>query len=73
MQYFILLLFSMSFSMGIYLILAHLLKIPTFRARRAVLSMGRQKKRKAGSSDACHHGAGCEAVAICSCWMLIKA
>lgn len=52
MQYFILLLFSMSFSMGIYLILAHLLKIPTFRARRAVLSMGRQKKRKAGSSDA---------------------
>lgn len=51
MHYFILLLFALSFSMGIYLILAHSLKIPTFRARRAVLSVGRQKK-KAKNSDA---------------------
>lgn len=51
MHYYILLLFALSFSMGIYLILAHLLKIPTFRARRAVLSVGRQKK-KAKNSDA---------------------
>lgn len=51
MHYFILLLFALSFFMGIYLILAHLLKIPTFRARRAVLSVGRQKK-KAKNSDA---------------------
>lgn len=35
----------------IYLILAHLLKISTFRARRAILSVGRQKK-KAKNSDA---------------------
>ena len=51
MHYFILLLFALSFSMGNYLILAHLLKIPTFRARRAILSVGRQKK-KAKNSDA---------------------
>ena len=51
MHYYILLLFALSFSMGIYLILAHLLKISTFRARRAILSVGRQKK-KAKNSDA---------------------
>ncbi len=50
MHYYILLLFALSFSMGIYLILAHLLKISTFRARRAILSVGRQKK-KAKNSD----------------------
>ena len=52
MQYLILLLFALSLSMGIYLIAAHFLKVPTFRARRAVLSMGRQKKKNAGSGDA---------------------
>lgn len=52
MQYLILILFSLFFSAGSYLILAHVLKIPTFRARRAVLSLGKRKKKAAKNSDA---------------------
>ena len=46
MHYYILLLFALSFSMGIYLILAHLLKISTFRARRAIYLWEDKRKRR---------------------------
>lgn len=52
MQYIILFLFSGTFAVGSYLILAHLLKIPTLRARRVILSTGKEKRRQAKNGEA---------------------
>ena len=52
MQYLILLCFSLFFSVGCYLLLAHVLGVPTFRARRAVLALSRYQRKEAGNTDA---------------------
>lgn len=52
MHYLILLLFALCFTAGAYLLLAELLKIPTYKAAKAVISMGRRTKKQAGNCDA---------------------
>ena len=52
MQYMILMLFTIFFSMGSYMLLAQLLAVPTFRARKAVVSLGKRKRKAARNSDA---------------------
>lgn len=48
----ILMLFAVFFSTGCYLLLAELLKLPTYRTSRAMLALGRRQKRQAGGGDA---------------------
>lgn len=52
MHYLILLLFTSCFGMGAYLLLAELLKLPTYKASKAIINMGKQTKKQAGDSDA---------------------
>lgn len=52
MHYFILLLFALCFTAGAYLLLAELLKVPTYKAAKAVISMGKRTKKQARNSDA---------------------
>ena len=48
----ILLLFAVFFSTGCYLLMAELLKLPTYRTSRARLALGRRQKRPVGGGDA---------------------
>ena len=48
----ILLLFAVFFSTGCYLLMAELLKLPTYRTSRAMLALGRRQKRQVGGGDA---------------------
>lgn len=52
MHFLILLVFASCFSAGTYLLLAELLKLPTYKAARAVINMGRKTKKEARNSDA---------------------
>lgn len=52
MQNMILLLFALFLSAGLYLVAAELLKVPTYKATKAVLNMNRRTKKKARNSDA---------------------
>lgn len=52
MQNMILLLFVLCFAMGLYLILAELFKVPTYKASKAILSMSKKTKKQAKNSDA---------------------
>lgn len=52
MQNIILLLFALCLGMGLYLILAELFKVPTYKASKAILSMGKKTKKQAKNSDA---------------------
>jgi len=48
----ILFIFVVLFSAGAYLILAEVLKVPTYRAAKAVISVGKKRKKQARNSDA---------------------
>lgn len=48
----ILLFFALFFSLGLYLVLAAVLHVPTYRATRAVLNTVRKNKKQAKNSDA---------------------
>lgn len=52
MQNMILLLFALFLSAGLYLVAAELLKMPTYKATKAVLNMNRRTKKRAGNFDA---------------------
>lgn len=52
MHYMILLLFALCFSMGLYLILAQVFNIPTYKAAKAVLKTIKRNKKAAKNSDA---------------------
>ncbi len=52
MQYLILMLFGSLFAFGCYLILAYIFKIPTYKQTKAIISMGKVKKKKTKDSDA---------------------
>ena len=52
MHYMILLLFALCFTAGAYLLLAELLKLPTYKAAKAVISMGKKTSKQARNSDA---------------------
>ena len=52
MQNVILLLFAVFFAAGSYFILAEVCRLPTYRASRAILSVGRRQKKQAKNSDA---------------------
>lgn len=52
MQNIILMFFAVFFTAGSYLILAELYKVPTYRASRVIMSVGKQQKKRARSSDA---------------------
>lgn len=48
----ILLFFALFFTLGLYLVLAAVLHVPTYRATRAVLNTVRKNKKQAKNSDA---------------------
>lgn len=52
MQNLILLLFAVSFTVGSYFILAEILQVPTYRTSRAILAVGKRRKKQAGTADA---------------------
>ena len=52
MQNMILLLFGIFFSLGSFLILAHLFKVPTLKTTKAVINIGKKHKKQARNSDA---------------------
>ncbi len=52
MQNIILLLFAVFFAAGSYFILAEIFQVPTYRASRAILTMGKKQKRQTKSADA---------------------
>ncbi|MDD3228109.1 MAG: secretion protein F [Oscillospiraceae bacterium] len=52
MQNMILLLFALFFTAGLYLISAELLSVPTYKATKAILSLGKRERKKARDSDA---------------------
>lgn len=52
MQNMMLLLFALFLSAGLYLVAAELLKVPTYKATKAVLNMNKRTKKKARNSDA---------------------
>lgn len=52
MQNMILLLFALFFTAGLYLISAELLSVPTYKATKAILSIGKRERKKARNSDA---------------------
>jgi Flp pilus assembly protein TadB len=52
MQNMILFLFALFLAAGLYLISAELLHIPTYKATRAILNMGKKAKKQARNSDA---------------------
>ena len=52
MQNMILLLFAVFFSLGLYLILAQVFKVPTYKATKAVLGAVKKNKKAAKNSDA---------------------
>lgn len=52
MQYMILMLFGIFFSWGIFLILAYFCKVPTLKSTKAIINIGKMKKKKAKNADA---------------------
>ena len=52
MQNMILLLFALFFSLGLYLVLAAVFKVPTYKATKAVLGAVKKNKKQAKNSDA---------------------
>lgn len=52
MQNMILMLFGIFFSLGIFLVLAYFFKVPTLKSTKAVINIGKVKKKKAKNSDA---------------------
>lgn len=52
MQHMIMILFTLCLTAGLYLILAELFKVPTYKASKAILSMGKKTKKQAKNSDA---------------------
>ena len=52
LQNMILLLFALFFSLGLYLILAAVFKVPTYKATKAVLGAVKKNKKQAKNSDA---------------------
>lgn len=52
MQNMILILFALCLTAGLYLILAELFKVPTYKATKAVLNMNKKSKKQARNSDA---------------------
>ncbi|MEG0049571.1 MAG: secretion protein F [Clostridia bacterium] len=52
MQNMILILFALCLTAGLYLILAELFKVPTYKASKAILSMNKKAKKQAKNSDA---------------------
>lgn len=52
MQNMILLLFVLFFTAGLYLISAELFSVPTYKATKAILSIGKRERKKARDSDA---------------------
>lgn len=52
MQNLILLLFAVFFSAGSYFILAEVFRVPTYRVSRAILAVGKRRKKQAGTADA---------------------
>lgn len=52
MQNMILILFALFLTAGLYLILADLLRVPTYKATKAILGMGKKTKKQARDSDA---------------------
>ena len=52
MQNMILLLFALFFSLGLYLTLAAVFKVPTYKATKAVLGAVKKNKKQAKNSDA---------------------
>lgn len=52
MQNLILLLFAVFFTAGSYFILAEVFRVPTYRASRAILAVGKRRKKQAGTADA---------------------
>lgn len=52
MQNMILPFFALFFTAGLYLILAELLNVPTYKATKAILGMGKRERKKARDSDA---------------------
>lgn len=52
MQNMILILFVLFFTAGLYLISAELLSVPTYKATKAILSIGKRERKKARNSDA---------------------
>ena len=55
MHYFILTSFAIFFALGLYLILAHLLAVPTLKTTRAVMGVGKREKKQTKSADAMLH------------------
>ncbi len=52
MQNMILLLFALFLTAGLYLISAEILSVPTYKATKAILSIGKRERKKARNSDA---------------------
>ncbi len=52
MQNMILFLFALFFTAGLYLISAELLSVPTYKATKAILSLGKRERKKARDTDA---------------------
>lgn len=52
MQNMILLLFALFFTAGLYLISAELLSVPTYKATKAILGLGKKERKRARNSDA---------------------
>ncbi|MFI3238910.1 MAG: secretion protein F [Lachnospiraceae bacterium] len=52
MQYLILMLFAALLALGVYFIMAFIFKVPTYKQTKAIISMGKVKKKKAKNSDA---------------------
>lgn len=52
MQNMILILFTLCLTAGLYLILAELFKVPTYKASKAILGMSKKTKKQAKNSDA---------------------
>jgi len=52
LQNLILILFALFFAAGLYLISAELLRIPTYKATKAILNLGRKRRKQVRDSDA---------------------
>lgn len=52
MQYLILMMFAACFSIGLYLVSAQLLHVPTYKATRAILSTAKRNRKQTRNSDA---------------------
>jgi Flp pilus assembly protein TadB len=52
LQNLILILFALFFAAGLYLVLAEFLRIPTYKATKAVLNLGRKRRKQIRDSDA---------------------